>query len=82
MSYEALRRAIDWKAGLWAGLIAGALDEALLMAVILLQGGSVWAAARMSAAIVLGESVLPPPDTFDLGVMAASTFVHFGLSIV
>jgi hypothetical protein len=37
--------------------------------------------ARLAAAIVMGPSVLPPPATFDAGVMLVATVVHFGLSI-
>jgi hypothetical protein len=38
--------------------------------------------ARLTAAIVLGRDVLPPPSTFDWRVMIAATVVHFGLSII
>lgn len=37
--------------------------------------------ARLTAAIVLGRSVLPPPATFDLKVIFVSTAIHFALSI-
>lgn len=36
----------------------------------------------MVAAILLGQSVLPPPATFTLGVFIAAIGVHFVLSIV
>lgn len=38
--------------------------------------------ARLTAAVVLGVSVLPPPATFDVGVMLTATLIHFGLSII
>jgi uncharacterized membrane protein YagU involved in acid resistance len=37
--------------------------------------------ARLAAAIVLGRTVLPPPASFDAGVTAVATLVHFALSI-
>ncbi len=37
--------------------------------------------ARLTAALVLGDSVLPPPDTFNLGIMLTATLIHFTLSI-
>jgi hypothetical protein len=37
--------------------------------------------ARLAAALVLGPSVLPPPASFDLVVMAVATAVHFALSL-
>lgn len=41
-----------------------------------------WRDARLAAAVVMGPSVLPPPASFDLGVMTVATVVHFVLSFV
>lgn len=73
---------IDIRAALLAGIIAGIVDEALLVAGLALQGEGFWTASRMTAAIVMGEGVLPPPATFDLAVIIVATLVHFGLSII
>jgi hypothetical protein len=67
----------------WAGLIAGAvflLVEMMLVATI--GGGSLWGPPRMMAAIVMGQGVLPPPATFDFGVVMAAMAVHFVLSVL
>ncbi len=75
--------ALDWKAALWASLIAGAvllIMEMVLVAVV--QGESPWAPPRMIAAIVLGQDVLPPPATFDLPVVLAAMAVHFVLAFI
>jgi hypothetical protein len=37
--------------------------------------------ARLTAAMVLGGQVLPPPASFDTGVMLTATLIHFMLSI-
>ena len=37
--------------------------------------------ARLTAAILMGPSVLPPPSTFDLEIMIVATVIHFGLSV-
>ncbi len=74
---------LDWKAALWAGLIAGVvfmMMEMILVAVA--GGGSPWGPPRMIAAMVMGEQVLPPPATFDTGVFTVAMMVHFVLSIV
>ncbi len=74
---------IDWRAGLWAGLIAGLVFMLAEMAMVaLIQGESPWAPPRMIAAMVLGQDVLPPPATFDLGIVSVAMLVHFGLSLV
>ncbi len=74
---------LEPKAAIWAGLMAGAvfvLFEMLLVATV--GGDSPWAPPRMMAAIALGRDVLPPPATFDLGIMGAGMAVHFALSIL
>lgn len=40
-----------------------------------------WAPPRMIGAIVMGKEVLPPPATFDLGIVAVAVAVHLVLSI-
>ena len=76
-------RTIDWKAAIWAGLIAGAVFMMLEMVLVGTVGGqSPWGPPRMMAAIVMGKGVLPPPATFDMGVMAVAMMVHFPLSIL
>src|SRR5688572_3747310 len=76
-------RKIDWSAALLAGVIGGAafvvvefvLDLALLQ-------GAFGRQIRMTAAIVLGEDVLPSEATFDLGMILAALAVHLALSAV
>ena len=75
-------KSLDWKAALWAGLIAGAVFMIAEMALVAMAGQSPWGPPRMMAAIVMGEAVLPPPASFDLGIMAVAMMVHFPLSIV
>jgi len=66
-----------------AGLIAGVvfmIAEMVLVGTV--GGGSPWGPPRMIAAIAMGKDVLPPPASFDLGVMMVGMLVHFALSAV
>ncbi len=73
---------VHWRATVLAGLIAGAVFLMFEMpAVALLLGMSPWAPPRMMAAIVLGQGVLPPPDTFDMGIVMVAMMLHFALAI-
>lgn len=74
---------MDWKAAIWAGLIAGAVFMMLEMVLVpIFIGGSPWGPPRMIAAIGMGKSVLPPPDTFALAPLMVAMLIHFMLSIV
>jgi hypothetical protein len=79
-------RYIDWKAGVYAGLIAGVVFLILEMSMVwLFMGESPWAPPRMIAAMVLGKDVLPMPDkpaTFGFGVVVMAMIIHFVLAII
>jgi hypothetical protein len=45
-------------------------------------GQSPWGPPRMIAAMAMGKSVLPPPATFELGIMMVAMMIHFVLSIL
>lgn len=78
-----VRHLVDWKAAVYAGLIAGAIFLLVLMITYpLATGGTVWTIFRFIGAIVLGESVLPPPTTFAAGVVITAVVVHFTLSVI
>lgn len=78
-----MTRAIDWKAAIWAGIIAGVVFLMMEMLLVQLFGPmSMWAPPRMMAAMVLGQTVLPPPDTFDVGIVMTAMLIHFPLSII
>lgn len=71
------------KAAVWAGVVAGlvfVIVEMLLVATV--GGGSPWGPPRMMAAIGMGTDVLPPPPTFDFGIVMVGMIIHFLLSIV
>lgn len=38
--------------------------------------------ARLTAALVLGREVLPPPADFDMTIMLVASLIHFGLSLL
>ncbi|ANU07817.1 hypothetical protein [Paraurantiacibacter namhicola] len=72
-----------FKTGAMAGLVAGAIFLAVeLVMVPLVLGGALWGPPRMMAAIAMGDGVLPPPATFDAGIVLVGMLVHFALSAV
>lgn len=77
---------IDWKAAVWAGIIAGLVFMMLQMALmVMLQGQSPWGPPRMMAAMVLGKGVLPQmgqPATFDPMIMMVAMVIHMMMSII
>ena len=76
---------IHWRsaalAGIAAGVVATIAEVALWWASSVPLPATLFRDARLTAAIVMGREVLPPPATFDGQVMLAATLVHFALSI-
>lgn len=74
---------LDWSAAVWAGIIAGVVFLMMEMILVATVGGqSPWGPPRMMAAMVMGQEVLPPPATFDFGVVMVAMIIHFILSII
>lgn len=74
---------ITWSGGAVAGIIAGIVFLALEMVMVpVFLGGSPWGPPRMMGAIALGPEVLPPPASFDAGIVAVAVAVHLILSAV
>jgi ABC-type sulfate transport system permease subunit len=82
---DELHSVTDWKAGVWAGVIAGLVFLMLEMVLVwMAQGQSPFGPPHMIAAMVLGKEVLPPPDTwapFDLKIVMTAMMIHFPVSI-
>ncbi len=77
-----MRQVVDWSAALWAGLVAGTIFLLLnLFFVPALVGGNGWITLRYTASLVMGSGVLPPPATFDAGVLVVAVLTHYILSI-
>lgn len=81
-----LHNVIDWKAGAWAGVIAGLVFLMLEMGLVwMVQGQSPWGPPHMMAAMVLGKNVLPPMGTWapmDLKIVMIAMLIHLPVSIV
>lgn len=76
-------RALNWKAAVVAGLVAGLVFMMLEMALVGTIGGkSPWGPPRMIAAMAMGKEVLPPPGTFDFGIVMVAMMIHFALSVI
>ncbi len=76
-------RRFDLSAAIKAGLLGGLVFMMLeMMLVAVALAGSPWGPPRMIAAIGMGKAVLPPPATFDAGVMAVAMVIHFVLSAI
>jgi len=77
--------AIQWNAAIWAGIAAGvssALAQILLWVLFTDTFPSVlFRDARLTAAILMGRDVLPPPATFAPAIMLVAACIHFALSI-
>jgi hypothetical protein len=74
---------LNVKAAVWAGIIAGLIFLVLEMVMVpLFLDGAAWGPPRMIGAIILGKDVLPPPASFDLGVVMVAIVLHLILSII
>lgn len=76
-----LKQVVDWSAAAWAGVAAGVVFLLVSMVLTSVYVGSPWVMTRLIASIVMGEAVLPPPATFDLGILGAALAVHLAFSI-
>lgn len=75
--------AVNIKAVIWSGLIAGAIFMMLEMTMVpIFLGGSPWGPPRLIAAIGMGKDVLTPPGTFDLTILMVAVVIHVVLSLV
>lgn len=82
-SSRRMRQVVDWRAALWAGLIAGAVLLVLNMVLItVVIGGNGWIFIHYIASLVMGEGVVAPPITFDPLVTVVALVVHFALSLI
>jgi hypothetical protein len=76
------RKVIDWKAVLWAGVVAGTVFMlANLFVVPRIMGGNFWISTRLVGSLLLGEGVLAPPATFHAGALVAAIAVHYVLAL-
>jgi hypothetical protein len=70
---------------IWAGVMAGiasTLIEIMLWLIFTDDFPAIlYRDARLTAAMVLGSSVLSPAATFDVSVMLMATLIHFMISI-
>jgi hypothetical protein len=75
---------IHWRsaalAGIAAGVVATVAQIALWWAASEPLPAILFRDARLTAAIVMGHQVLPPPATLDWPIMLVATLVHFALS--
>jgi hypothetical protein len=78
-----MRQVVDWRAAIWAGLLAGSVFLLLNVLVTPLAiGGNGWVMVRLIASIPLGETVLAPPASFHLKALLAAFVTHYALSVV
>ncbi len=78
-----VKSSTDWRASVWAGLIAGAVFMMLEMVMVwLFTGQSPWGPPRMMAAMLMGLEVLQPPPTLAMMPMKVAMMIHFPLSVV
>jgi len=74
-----------WRGMILAGVMAGIVSTLMQILLWLVFTDDfpaiLYRDARLTAAMVLGSSVLSPAATFDVGVMLMATLIHFMISI-
>jgi hypothetical protein len=77
---------VSWRATVVAGICAGVIATAVQLILWWIAHyplpETLYRDARLTAAMVMGPDVLPPPATFELDIMLVATVLHFALSII
>ncbi len=85
MSSAGITFAVKWRAAIWAGIVAGVVATLAQMLLWFLFTDTFPSAlfrdARLTAAILMGRNVLPPPASWDSSIMLVAACIHFALSI-
>ena len=82
MANAKLKQVMDWKAAFYAGIISGTVLLLLvLLAVPAIKGWNAWVIVRYISSIFLGEGILPPPASFNLGALIIALIVHVIISL-
>lgn len=81
-SHHFARRAPDWCAAAFAGLVAGGLFLILEVSATWMMGASPWEPLRMTAAILMGHGVASPATSIGPGITLVALVVHFSLSVL
>lgn len=68
-------------AGVAAGILATLVQLLLWLAFTDDLPALLFRDARLTAALLLGSSILPPPATFDMAAMLIAALIHFVLSV-
>jgi hypothetical protein len=68
-------------AGVAAGIVATLAQMLLWLAFAGDFPALLFRDVRLTAALLLGSSVLPPPATFDMTALLAASLIHFALSV-
>lgn len=76
-----LRQVVDWRAAIWAGVASGFAFLLVNMLLTQIYLGSPWIIVRLAASVIMGQSVLPPPTTFETGIFLSALLVHCPLSL-
>lgn len=77
-----MKIAVDWRAALWAALLAGTVFLLITIFVMpLVIDANVWVMIRLLASIVLGEAILAPPATSHPTALVVALLVHYTLSL-
>ena len=77
-----MRAVVDWSAALWSGIFSGIVFYFLnILLIPFVYGVSAWTIVRYLASPLLGESILPPPSTFNISALIISFVCTVVLSI-
>lgn len=75
------RRTPDWCAAIVAGMIAATVLMCSAIAVIIADGGILWGAIRMVAAVAMGDTVFVESVSHNIAVLVVALTVHLALAI-
>jgi hypothetical protein len=80
--FPRMRQLVDWRAAIWAGSLSGWAFFLLTLFVLPMEtGGNAWVMIRFMASLVLGQGILPPPPSFDIGALIAAVLTNFMLTL-
>jgi hypothetical protein len=77
-----MRQLVDWRAAMIAGIISGLFAFFLHITLSAFLLDSPWVFLRITASLLLGKNVLPPPADFSWGFFLTAAGIHIVLGLI